>query len=120
VQVAARRREASDALAAAVPGARTLEWPGPVPVAAEVVVNATPIGMGSDSALPIEPAPDQWIVDLVYHPLDTPLLQRARAVGAPTVNGLGMLVHQAALAFEQWTGVAAPLDAMRAAASTTA
>ena len=82
---------------------------------AEVVVNATPIGMGGDPALPVEPASDQWVVDLVYHPLETPLLRRARAVGAPTVGGLGMLVHQAALAFEQWTGVPAPLDAMRAA-----
>ena len=65
----------------------------------------------------MEPAPGQWIVDLVYHPLETPWLRRARDVGAPTVGGLGMLVHQAALAFEQWTGVPAPLDAMHAAAA---
>ncbi len=117
VQVAARRREASEALAAAVRGVTAADWPGPEPVAADVVVNATPIGMGEDPALPVEPASDQWVVDLVYHPLETPLLRRARAVGAPTVDGLGMLVHQAALAFEQWTGVPAPLDAMRAAAA---
>jgi len=79
-------------------------------------VNATPIGMAGDPGLPVEPVAGQWVVDLVYHPLETPLLRRAGAVGAPTVGGLGMLVHQAALAFEQWTGVAAPLDAMWQAA----
>lgn len=117
VEVTARRREASDALAAAVPGAVAGPWPGSGPVPAEIVVNATPVGMGADESLPVEPASDQWIVDLVYHPLETPLLRRARALGAPTVGGLGMLVHQAALAFEQWTGVPAPLETMRAAAS---
>jgi shikimate dehydrogenase len=118
VEVAARRAEAGDALAAAVRGVRAVEWPSVGVAAAEIVVNATPIGMGDDPNLPVEPAPDQWVVDLVYHPLETPLLRRARAVGASTVGGLGMLVHQAALAFEQWTGVPAPLDAMRAAATT--
>jgi shikimate dehydrogenase len=48
--------------------------------------------------------------------METPLLAAARARGIPCTNGLGMLVHQAALAFELWTGVDAPLDAMRAAA----
>ena len=116
VEVAARRAEARDALVAAVPGVRATEWPTGGGAAAEVVVNATPIGMGDDPNLPLEPAPDQWVVDLVYHPIETPLLRRARAVGASPVGGLGMLVHQAGLAFEQWTGVPAPLDAMRAAA----
>jgi shikimate dehydrogenase len=116
VGVAARRAEARDALVAAVPGTRAVEWPASGPAAADIVVNATPIGMGDDGGLPVEPATGQWIVDLVYHPLETPWLRRARTIGAPTVGGLGMLVHQAALAFEQWTGVPAPLDAMRAAA----
>jgi shikimate dehydrogenase len=116
VEVAARRAEARDAMVAAVPGVRATEWPTAGTAPAEIVVNATPIGMGDDPNLPVEPAPDQWVVDLVYHPLETPLLRRARAVGASPVGGIGMLVHQAALAFEQWTGVPAPLDAMRAAA----
>jgi shikimate dehydrogenase len=60
--------------------------------------------------------PAQFVVDTVYHPVETPLLADARARGVPCTNGLGMLVHQAALAFELWTGVDAPLDAMRAAA----
>ena len=109
----ARPRPASRA---AVHGVRVQAWPARGPVDAEIVVNATPIGMGTDPAEPVEPAPDQWIVDLVYHPLETPWLRRAREVGAHPVGGLGMLVHQAALSFERWTGVAAPLDAMRAAA----
>ena len=57
------------------------------------------------------------MVDTVYHPMETPLLAAARARGVPCANGLGMLVHQAALAFEMWTGVEAPLDAMHAAAA---
>ena len=57
------------------------------------------------------------MVDTVYHPMETPFLAAVRARGIPAVNGLGMLVHQAALAFELWTGVDAPLDVMRIAAS---
>jgi shikimate dehydrogenase len=56
------------------------------------------------------------VVDLVYDPLETPLLRAARVAGAPAIDGLGMLVHQAAVAFESWTGVAPPLDVMRTAA----
>jgi shikimate dehydrogenase len=57
------------------------------------------------------------VVDTIYHPMETPLLADARSRGVPCANGLGMLVHQAALAFEQWTGTDAPLDVMRAAAA---
>jgi shikimate dehydrogenase len=57
------------------------------------------------------------VVDLVYDPLVTPLLAAAEAAGAVTVDGLGMLVHQAAVAFTSWTGVAPPIEAMRAAAA---
>jgi shikimate dehydrogenase len=55
------------------------------------------------------------VVDIVYKPLRTRLLQQAEAVGARTVDGLGMLVHQAARAFELWTGQRAPVDIMRQA-----
>jgi len=116
VAVAARRHEAVTELAAAIPGVGVERWPGADAVEADVVVNATPIGMGADEHSPITPRAGQWVVDLVYHPPETPLLAAARAVGAPTLGGLGMLVHQAALAFERWTGVPAPLEAMRAAA----
>ena len=88
--------------------------------AADLVVNATPVGMGDGAgALPVDPAllhAGQVVADIVMHPLDTALLQAARAAGAATVDGLGMLVHQAALAFTLWTGVEAPVAAMREAA----
>jgi shikimate dehydrogenase len=86
---------------------------------ADLVVNATPIGMGEGNASPVEGSwlgAGQVVADLVYHPLETPLLQAAAATGCRTVDGLGMLVHQAALAFEAWTGEPAPLAAMRSAA----
>lgn len=85
---------------------------------ADLVVNATSIGMGSD-AVPCDVAllHDRHVVaDLVYHPLETVLLARARAVGARVVDGLGMLVHQAALQQVLWTGVRPDPSVMRAAA----
>jgi len=84
----------------------------------DLVVNATSIGMGSDDS-PIDAAllhAGQVVADLVYHPLDTALLRSAVAVGARTVDGLGMLVHQAAHQFRLWTDHEAPLIAMRRAA----
>ncbi len=56
------------------------------------------------------------MVDLVYAPAVTPLLEAARARGATAVNGLGMLIHQAALQFRLWTGEEPPLEVMSAAA----
>ncbi|MGD9703623.1 MAG: shikimate dehydrogenase [Acidimicrobiia bacterium] len=85
---------------------------------ADLVVNATSIGMGTEE-LPLDPAllhGGQVVADLVYHPLDTALLRAARAAGARPVDGLGMLVHQAARAFRLWTGVDAPVAVMRDAA----
>ncbi len=84
----------------------------------DLVVNATSVGMG-DGRLPLDPAllrPDQVVVDIVYHPLTTPLLEAAASAGARPVDGIGMLVGQAALAFTTWTGVEAPLAAMRGGA----
>jgi shikimate dehydrogenase len=96
---------------------------GPDAIArADLVVHATSVGMAGGPAagdLAFDPAlvhRGQVVADLVYHPLDTALLQAARAQGAVTVDGLGMLVHQAAIAFERWTGCEAPVAAMRAAA----
>lgn len=85
---------------------------------AELVVNATSVGFGSDE-LPLDPAvlhPEQLVADLVYHPLDTALLRAARAVGARTFDGLGMLVHQAALQQQLWLGQLPDVAVMRAAA----
>jgi shikimate dehydrogenase len=75
--------------------------------------------MGDDASLPCDPAlvrPGQVVADLVYHPLDTALLVAARAAGARTVDGLGMLVHQAARQQQLWTGVAPSVAIMRSAA----
>jgi shikimate dehydrogenase len=88
---------------------------------AELVVNATPVGMEGIAAadLPLDPAvlgPGQLVADLVYAPAITPLLAAAADRGATTVNGLGMLVHQAGRQFTLWTGQPAPLEAMSAAA----
>ena len=86
--------------------------------AADIVVNATSVGMGT-AELPFDPAllrPDQVVADLVYHPLETALLQAAAAAGCHVVDGLGMLVHQAALQQVLWTGVRPDPAIMRAAA----
>jgi shikimate dehydrogenase len=88
----------------------------------DLVVQATPVGMeggAAEAALAFDPDlvhAGQVVVDLVYHPMVTPLLAAAHQRGAQTVGGLGMLVHQAALAVEQWTGRAAPVEAMWTAA----
>lgn len=88
--------------------------------AADLVVNATSVGMGSDE-IPLDPAvlrPAQVVADLVYHPLDTALLRAARAAGAATVDGLGMLVHQAVLQQQLWTGVRPDPGVLRRAAES--
>ncbi|TMK83608.1 MAG: shikimate dehydrogenase, partial [Actinobacteria bacterium] len=74
---------------------------------ADLIVNATPQGMAGDLTLPVEAAalgPGQLVVDLVYHPALTPLVEA------------GMLIHQAAHAFRLWTGEDPPLEVMSAAA----
>lgn len=85
---------------------------------AVLVVNATPLGLHGE-AVP-EPflrlRPGQMALDLVYGREDTPFLAAARAAGLPAADGLGMLVGQAALAFERWTGAPAPVQEMRRAA----
>lgn len=86
---------------------------------AQIIINATPLGMGSSSTeLLFDPSrlgSGQIVNDLVYHPLETPLLLAARAAGAVAVGGLGMLLHQGARQFHLWTGERAPIDVMRAA-----
>jgi shikimate dehydrogenase len=87
--------------------------------AADLVVNATSLGMAPGDPLPVDPDSlhaGQIVADLVYHPAVTPLLGEARARGATAVGGLGMLVHQAAHAYRRWTGGDPPIDAMTTAA----
>jgi shikimate dehydrogenase len=85
---------------------------------ADIVVNATSVGMASDE-LPIDASllrVGQVVADLVYHPLETALLRAAAAAGARTVDGLGMLVHQAAIQQQLWLGDLPDTAVMRAAA----
>ncbi|MGY6502307.1 MAG: shikimate dehydrogenase [Acidimicrobiales bacterium] len=87
---------------------------------ADLVVNATPQGMqgasGDADLVPLDGyRSGQVVADLVYHPARTPLLDAAERGGATVTGGLGMLVHQAAIAFRLWTGVEAPVEVMRAA-----
>lgn len=85
---------------------------------ADIVVNATSVGMGADE-LPCDPAllrAGQVVADLVYHPRATSLLYAARAAGAQPVDGLGMLVHQAALQQQLWHGLLPDVAVMAAAA----
>lgn len=83
----------------------------------DMVVNATPLGTGSGDPLPeAQWRAGQVVVDLVYEPPSTALVERARAAGALAWGGIGMLVHQAAASFGIWTGQDPPLETMSAAA----
>ena len=84
----------------------------------DLVVDATPVGgkAGSEHRSHPDLDPSVVVVDLLYDPPVTPLQERAKAAGATAFGGLGLLLHQAALSFELWTGAPAPLDVMSAAA----
>jgi shikimate dehydrogenase len=92
---------------------------------ADIVINATSVGMGvsvddaTDADMACDPAllrSGQVVADLVYYPLETAWMRAAADVGAITVDGLGMLVHQAALQQLQWLGTMPGTTAMRIAA----
>ncbi len=87
---------------------------------ADLVVNATPLGMDESLKVPAVLVDnirrDHIVYDVVYGQRPTTPLARARAQGARAIDGSAMLTWQAALAFELWTGRAAPLDVMRSAA----
>lgn len=80
---------------------------------ATTVANTTSLGMvgNPEFRVPLDGlSPKAVVTDLVYTPLKTGLLQKARAIGCPTVDGLGMLIHQAAPAFERWFGQRPTVD----------
>lgn len=115
VEVVARREEAAAEVAdlAGRMGAEVGRVDEPA-----LVVNATPLGLHGES-LPArfsDLTAGQTALDLVYGPADTPFLAAARRGGAQAHDGLAMLVAQAARSFERWTGVAAPVEQMEAAA----
>jgi shikimate dehydrogenase len=115
-----RTPERAEALATAM-GVRTARSGE----AADIVVNCTSVGL-RDPQEPFKELPlraddldaGRLVVDLVYRAGGTQLLRAARARGASVVDGLEILVAQGAASFERWTGRAAPLQTMRAAAST--
>lgn len=121
VVIAARERARAEPLLALASSsdAATVDWTNAADEAerADVVVNATPLGMGGEDAL--EGARfhgAQAVLDLVYDPPATPIVENARRAGAGAWGGLGMLVHQAASSFRIWTGQDPPMEAMSAAA----
>jgi shikimate dehydrogenase len=80
---------------------------------ASLLVNATPLGMGGFPPFPLpldSLAPDGIVYDLVYNPLETELIRSARARGLRVLDGLAMLIPQAAAAFQLFFGVAAPRE----------
>ncbi|MFQ5455883.1 MAG: shikimate dehydrogenase [Nitrospirota bacterium] len=82
----------------------------------DVLINTTPVGMKPDDPLLITDEmfnPDSVVCDIVYNPKETILLRRAKESGLKTMSGIGMLLHQGALAFEIWTGEKPPLSVMR-------
>ncbi|MCL5292285.1 MAG: shikimate dehydrogenase [Actinobacteria bacterium] len=87
---------------------------------AELIVNATPVGMTPlQDETPVDADllhSGQAVFDLVYEPAETRLIREATNKGARTIGGLRMLLHQAAASFEIWTGTPAPLAAMADAA----
>ena len=80
----------------------------------DVIINATPVGMGNtrDCVLKEDEIQAKVVFDMVYDPVDTRLLQIARAKGIAVIPGVEMFVHQAARQFEIWTGKPAPTDDM--------
>jgi shikimate dehydrogenase len=110
IRIANRTAERAEALAAAFGGgASAYSWsdvPRLLP-ATDLLVNTTSLGMAGQPPLDLDIAgmPAEAIVaDIVYAPLETPLLRQARARGLPAIDGLGMLLHQAVPGFERWFG----------------
>ncbi len=86
----------------------------------DLLLNATPIGLKEKDPSPLDDKQfslrqARAVYDMIYKPAETKLLAAAKAAGCKTSNGLGMLLHQGAKAFEIWTGKTAPIDVMRRA-----
>lgn len=116
VRIANRTAERANELARAVPDASShgLGSLSDLLADADILVNATSVGMNED----VSPVPraalhaDLAVLDAVYTPLETRLLQDATAAGAKTIDGGWMLLYQGAAAFERWTGRDAPINPM--------
>ncbi|MGE0741491.1 MAG: shikimate dehydrogenase [Hyphomonadaceae bacterium] len=110
IHIANRTAERAEAVARGLPNGRALRWDDLERAfgAADLIVQTTTLGMEGEPA-PEWPVaycrPTAIIADIVYRPLETELLAAARARGLTTMDGLGMLIHQGARAFELWFGV---------------
>ena len=117
IRLTNRTRARAEALAEAFgPAIRVIDWEKAATQAegAATLVNTTSLGMAGQPPfdLPLAGiAPGALATDIVYTPLDTPFLQGARAAGADTVDGLGMLLHQAVPGFAAWFGQTPRVDA---------
>jgi shikimate dehydrogenase len=124
VYVAARRIEQSQDLVSMSGGQvlrLTSDALGGIMQDCTLIVQTTPVGMMPDGNSMVWPADLPFpshaaLYDMVYNPADTAIVQYARRSGSRAVSGLGMLVEQAALAFEHWTGVRPARDLMMRAA----
>ena len=116
LRVPARAKELEAALDGLPTTVETVAFDQAGGVSADLVVNGTPLGAHGET-LPL-PAlgPSTVAVDLLYRPTMTPLQQAAREAGGAAFGGLGLLLQQAALSFEIWTGRQPPLEVMSAAA----
>ena len=87
----------------------------------DVIINATPVGMGNTRESPLKEneIKARYVFDMIYDPQETRLLKMARAAGAEVIPGIEMFVHQAARQFEIWTGKPAPWDDMLRVAAKT-
>ena len=86
----------------------------------DLILNATSLGLNAKDASPLDEKlfslkQSRAVFDMIYRPAETKLLAAAKKSGCHTANGLGMLLHQGAKAFEIWTGKPAPLAVMRRA-----
>ena len=94
--------------------ARIMKRPDLKKLAFDVIINATPVGMGNtrDTPLNEKEINARYVFDMIYDPAETRLLKLAKERGAQIIPGIEMFVHQAARQFEIWTGKPAPWDEM--------
>ena len=94
--------------------ARIIKRPDLKKLAFDVIINATPVGMGNTRETPLQDKEinARYVFDMIYDPAETRLLKLARERGAQIIPGIEMFVHQAARQFEIWTGKPAPWDEM--------
>jgi 3-dehydroquinate dehydratase / shikimate dehydrogenase len=94
--------------------ARIIKRPDLKKAAFDVIINATPVGMGNSRESPLQDKEinARYVFDMVYDPAETRLMKLATERGAQVIPGIEMFVHQAARQFEIWTGKPAPLDEM--------